>query len=115
MLRHTGNFGRRDLASDEIIRLVKERFRICKYLFRLGAIWIAAGAVLICGFAFSAREDEFGEAALNVELIGFAIFAAAFALTLAIYRCPVCDKYLSRFRADKFRCPRCGAQIKESA
>jgi hypothetical protein len=114
MLRHTGNFGRRDLAPDEIIRVVKERFRTCNFLFSLGGIWIAVGALLLYGLTPIAKYEEFGWAGPCVMLIGFAIFTGAFAMTLAIYRCPVCDKYLSRFRADRLRCPKCGAQVKEA-
>jgi hypothetical protein len=114
MVRHKGNFGRRDLAPGEIIRLVKERYRTCNYLFNVGGIWIGIGG--ICVFA-STRGTNQNDSALPfvVMLIGIAIFSAAFAFTLAIYRCPVCDKYLSRFRPDKLHCPRCNAQVKEAA
>ncbi|HEY6466909.1 MAG TPA: hypothetical protein VIY69_13000, partial [Candidatus Acidoferrales bacterium] len=42
--------------------------------------------------------DDIGFAS---EVIAAGIFSTAFAFTLAIYRCPICDKYLSRFRPRK--------------
>jgi hypothetical protein len=44
--------------------------------------------------------------------VGAGIFSAAVGLTLAIYRCPVCDRYLSRFRSRKELCPHCGAKVR---
>jgi hypothetical protein len=96
---------RNDLQPEEIIRAVKMRFRICNYLFNTGAIWIGIGVILLVN-----GDNE----SFMIEMIGIGIFSIAFALTLAIYRCPVCDKYLSRFRPDKFRCPQCNAQVRES-
>jgi hypothetical protein len=46
------------------------------------------------------------------ELIGLGIFMSGFAITLAIYRCPVCDHYLSKFRPDKTKCAHCGARVR---
>jgi hypothetical protein len=101
-----------DLAPDEILRQVRMRYRICNYLFNLAAFWICAGCVLNLVLALSHFLDEDSALPLTFILTGFAIFSAAFALTLAIYRCPVCDKYLSRFRPDKLHCPRCNAQVR---
>ena len=112
MVNETGSPALRDLAPAEVIRIVKWRFRVCNFLFNIGAIWICAGGILILTLVLSHQPDQFSALAIIVLLIGFAIFSAAFALTLAIYRCPVCDKYLSRFRPDKRRCPGCDAQIK---
>jgi len=100
-----------DLQPDEIIRSVKMRFRICNYLFNTGTIWIGIGAILNVLPAIS-NDRSYSEIASVVMVIGFAIFTAAFALTLAIYRCPVCDKYLSRFRTDRLCCPGCNARVK---
>src|ERR1043165_8673719 len=88
------------VTDDEIIRSVKLRFRVCNYLFRLGAIWFLVGATLS---VFPLSIEPWVPDA--VEITGGGIFLAAFAVTLAIYRCPVCDRYLSRFRPRKDQCP----------
>src|SRR5271155_225596 len=93
-----GEIIRRALSDDEILSAVRWRFRICNYFFNLGAAWLLLGIVAVpLGDAFHA-DATFNGLAFVVELIGLAIFSSAFVLTLAIYRCPVCDKYLSRFR-----------------
>jgi hypothetical protein len=97
------------MANDEeIIKAVRWRYRICNYLFRLGMGWFFAGAILS-----TFPHSPISESTANmIELVGAGIFSAAFALTLAIYRCPVCDRYLSRFRPRKDQCPNCGAKIR---
>jgi hypothetical protein len=96
------------MPDDETIKAVRWRFRICSYLFNVAAVWIAVGfAVIIISSLY-----ELGVPGLTVELIGLGLFSAAFALTLAIYRCPVCDRYLSRFRPDKQKCAHCGATVR---
>jgi hypothetical protein len=107
----THSFGNA-VTDDEIMRSARWRFRICNYLFNLSAVWMAVGLV---GFAMVgiSHEKEIATALpFTLELIGMGIFSAAFALTLAIYRCPVCDKYLSRFRPRKEYCPSCGAKVR---
>jgi hypothetical protein len=103
-----------DLAPDEILRQVRMRFRICNYLFNASAIWILLGYLVFACSAFARSPGDGSNGVLGASLIavGFGLFTAAFALTLAIYRCPVCDKYLSRFRPDKLHCPRCNAQVR---
>jgi hypothetical protein len=102
----------RYLTPDEILGIVKWRYRICNYLFNAGAIWMAAGiSVLLMMVLFNVRLNGLFWFA---EATGCAVFTVAFTLTLAIYRCPVCDTYLSRFRPDKLRCPNCNAQVKEA-
>jgi hypothetical protein len=91
------------LAEEEIIEAVRMRYRICNYLFTLGGIWIGAGGII------SSFTRELG---IMVGLVGLGIFTAAFAVTLAIYRCPACDRYLSRFRPDKEECAHCGARVR---
>jgi|SRR5476651_640342 ssDNA-binding Zn-finger/Zn-ribbon topoisomerase 1 len=96
-----------------VIKEVRWRYRICNYLFRIGALWIFAGyagAILT-----RKRGQDMDEAWFALLMVGAGIFSAAFALTMAIYRCPVCDKYLSRFRPDKTKCPRCGARVRETS
>ena len=100
------------MTEQEIIEVVRWRYRICHYLFRLGAIWILTGAVV---GLFSIRYEWWGWPRDTVELIGLSglgIFTSAFALTLAIYRCPVCDHHLSKFWPYKERCAHCGAKVR---
>jgi len=99
------------LNEKEVLRAVRWRFRICNYLFKLGAVW------LLIGFTGSLVMDTLHADAnimILTEFVGFGIFSAAFVLTLAIYRCPVCDKYLSRFRPREEYCPSCGAKVRET-
>ena len=79
----------KEVTEEEIINAVRWRYRICHYLFRLGAIWILIGAVI---GLFVIRYKWWGwprDTAELIGLIGVGIFMSAFALTLAIYRCPV--------------------------
>jgi hypothetical protein len=92
-----------------VIQEVHWRYRICNYLFTLGAAWMCAGYA-IAFFTKSGRG--LNELWFVVVLVGAGIFSAAVALTFAIYRCPVCDKYLSKYRPDKKKCPQCGAQVR---
>jgi hypothetical protein len=94
--------------EEEVIRAVRWRHRICNYLFRLGFGWIIVGIAMSL---FSSLKS-LGESAGTVELVGFGIFSSAVALTLAIYRCPVCDRFLSRFRPQKDLCAHCGAKVR---
>ena len=93
------------MTDEEIITAVRWRYRICHYLFRLGAIWILTGAVV---GVFAIRYEGWG----TVGLIGLGIVMSAFALTLAIYRCPVCDHSLSKLWPYKERCAHCGAKVR---
>ena len=105
---------RRSLSEDEVLSAVRWRFRICGYLFRLSFAWLFLGLALAVVLN-SHRSGPFDDAVwIATELVGVGIFSTAFVLTLAIYRCPVCDKYLSRFRPRKELCPSCGAKIQES-
>lgn len=99
------------LSAGDILKAVRWRFRICNTLFILGFGWIA---LALLGFIFSRAlhlDEPYGEILLVVELIGLAIVSTGVALTFAIYRCPACDKYLSRFRPQKEKCPSCGATL----
>jgi hypothetical protein len=101
----------RTLSDEEVLRAVRWRFRICNYLFKLGAAWIVLGIIGLLFVDAFHTDATSSDIPFVVELIGFGIFSAAFVLTLAVYRCPVCDKYLSRFRPQKEYCPSCGAQV----
>ncbi len=103
----TGENGRQHIMTEsEVIQEVRRRYRICNRLFTVGGlIWIPA---------LGAYELTGRKLWLVIMFIGYGIFFFAFALTLAIYRCPVCNKYLSRFRPDKTKCPGCGARVRET-
>jgi hypothetical protein len=94
--------------DQQVLQAVRWRYRICNYLFRLGGIWFFTGAILDSLPQHSVSQ----ETATILMFVGAGIFSAAFALTLAIYRCPVCDHYLSRFRPRKDLCPHCGAKVR---
>lgn len=96
------------MNESDIIKEVRWRFRICNYLIRLGFAWFAVGVIL----SLIPNQPELGWIATVIEIAGGGIFSAAFVLTFAIYRCPICDRYLSRFRPRKDQCQRCGATIR---
>jgi hypothetical protein len=96
------------MNDEEVIKSVRGRYRVYNYFFRLGIGWFIVGAVI---GSVSPQYHADGTASM-VELVGAGIFSAAFILTLAIYRCPVCDHYLSRFRPRKDQCPHCGAKVR---
>ena len=96
------------MNDEDVIKAVRLRYRICNYLFTLGAAWYAIGAILSL-FLRSASDAR--TAFVVVEVVGAGIFSAAFAVSLAIYRCPVCDHFLSRFRPRKDQCGHCGAKM----
>lgn len=93
-----------------MLSAVRWRFRICNYLFRLAIAWF--GLATICHLSLPFDRALLDEIAFASEVIAAGIFSTAFALTLAIYRCPVCDKYLSRFRPRKEYCAGCGAKVR---
>jgi hypothetical protein len=94
------------MSDEDVVNAVRWRYRICNYLFRLGMAWFFLGAIL-----GTLPRQSIATASL-IELIGAGIFSAAVALSLAIYRCPVCDHFLSRFRPRKDQCPHCGAKVR---
>ncbi len=106
----------RGLKPDDIIRSVKQRDRICIYLFNTGAVWMFAGVIVVVVNALF--HSQFNPLNASIEwtvmISSMAIYSATYALTLAIYRCPVCDKYLGRFSAEKLHCPNCNVQVRES-
>lgn len=95
------------MTEAEVIQEVRRRYRICNRLFNVGALLFvpALGA-----YSFTRRSIW-----LVPFFIGYAIFMFAAGLTLVIYRCPVCNKYLSRFRPDKTRCSGCGARVRDES
>lgn len=73
--------------------------------------WFFVGAILD-----SLPRSPISEPTANMLMfVGAGIFSAVCALTLAIYRCPVCDRYLGRFRPRKELCPNCGAKVRKTA
>lgn len=98
------------MNDEDVIKAVRLRYRICNYLFTLGATWYAIGAILRL-ILRSANALDARHASVVAEVVGAGIFSAAVAVSLAIYRCPVCDHFLSRFRPRKDQCGHCGAKV----
>lgn len=94
------------MTEEEVINAVRFRYRTCNYLFRLGIAWFAIGVTL--GILHYLTEEQ----STVVEIVGAGVFTAAFAMTLAIYRCPACDHYLNKFRPNKEKCAHCGAKVR---
>jgi len=93
----------------QVIAIVRLRYRVCAYLFNLGWLAILAGFTGVL-YADSVQQHQIIFTMITVA--GFGIFASAFAVTLAIYRCPVCDRFISRFRPKKELCEHCGVKIR---
>jgi len=96
-----------EMTTDQVILEVRRRYRICNRLFTTGACIWALGLV---ANALTQRALWLG-----VAYVGASIFVAGAGLTVAIYRCPVCNKFLSRFRPDKRKCPNCAAQVRDES
>ena len=112
MINPTESSTYRDLAPAEVIRQVYERFRVCRYLAVAAALRIGAGAILyLFWIGFDHANSHLRLASFVLQMIGYSAFSIAFAVQLAIYRCPICDAYLGRMK-DKLHCPRCNAQVK---
>jgi len=102
-----------DLQPEEIIRIVAWRVRICRYIFAVSALWIvAAAAIYFFWLGFDYQNTNLHLVSFVMQMIGYAIFFVAYAVQLATYRCPVCDRYLSRVRKSKPYCPCCNAKVK---
>jgi ssDNA-binding Zn-finger/Zn-ribbon topoisomerase 1 len=96
-----------EMTAEQVILEVRTRYRICNRFFTAGAcIW----ALGMLAHALTQRSLWLG-----IAYAGLAIFFVGVGLTVAIYRCPVCNKYLSRFRPDKRKCPNCGAQVRDES
>jgi energy-converting hydrogenase Eha subunit E len=102
--------GQSQMTAADAINEVRMRYRICNYLFTTGALWVLAGYLGV--ILTPGAGQDVGLICGAIAAVGAGIFTCAFALTLAIYRCPACDKYLSRFRPDKTKCPRYGIQVR---
>lgn len=98
------------MNDEDVVKAVRWRYRICNYLFTLGAAWLLVGNTL--GLVFRSASADAQYASHVVAITGFGIFSAAFAVSLAIYRCPLCDHFLSRFRPRKDRCGHCEAKVR---
>jgi hypothetical protein len=95
------------MNQEETVNAVRLRYRTCNYLFILGAIWLAVGGV-IGVFHLASAVDAHNV----VEVVGIGIFSVACAVCFAIYRCPICDRFLSRFRSRTDQCGNCGARLR---
>ena len=95
------------MTTEQVILEVRRRYRICNRFFTVGACVWALGLV-----ANALTQQALW---LGIAYGGLGIFFVGFGLTLSIYRCRVCNKYLSRFRPDKRKCPNCGAQVRDES
>ena len=96
------------------VRTMRIRSRVCRYLFNAAGIWLIVFASFWAWNEFGLHNREVAEHIFQLSYLGYTIImVVAFAVTLAVYRCPACDKYLSRFRKDKLHCPACGTRIYE--
>ncbi len=90
------------------------RFRACSYLVVVGVVWIFCGTwlnVLFHLLADRRTQEESFPIWFTLSMVGFGIVTAGFALALAIWRCPVCDRLL--LRTDRNSCGKCGATLRE--
>jgi hypothetical protein len=102
-----------DLQPEEIIRIVAWRFRISRYIFVVSAVWIVvAAAIYFFWLGFDYQNTNLHLVSFVMQMIGCAIIFVAFAVQLATYRCPVCDKFLGRVHKNKPNCPGCNAEVK---
>jgi len=98
------------MSDEDVVKAVRYRYRVCNYLLVLGLTWNLAGLILRPLLSSAGVDSQSG--LLSFQITGGGILAAAFAVTLAMYRCPVCDHYLSRFRSRKDQCGNCGAKVR---
>lgn len=94
------------MTDEESVKAVRLRYRICNYLFRLGIAWFVIGAIV------DVLRRQSQPLPVTIEMIGAGIFTTAAAMTFALYRCPVCDHYLNKFRPNKQKCAHCGAKVR---
>jgi len=96
-----------EMRVEQVILEVRRRYRICNRFFTTGACIWALGLVAT---ALTRRP-----LCLGIACAGLAVFFIGAGLAVAIYRCPVCNKFLSRFRRDESKCPNCGAQVRDES
>jgi hypothetical protein len=103
-----------DMQPEEIIRSMKQRDRICLYMEYTGSIWCLLLVIVVTLDAlFHLKSNPINVSIeWTVAIISIAIGMVAFAMRLAIYRCPLCDQYLGRLGNDKLHCPNCNAKVK---
>jgi hypothetical protein len=103
---------RADLRPEEIIRSVRLRSRICRYLFSTGDCWALVSVVV--GLSHVAFHSNFVNDSIvfTVLAIALAVLSIAYSVKSALYRCPVCDEHLGRLDSVKPHCPSCGAKVK---
>jgi hypothetical protein len=90
------------------IREVRKRYRVSSYLMAVAALWVLVGG-LGSLYALSAEKKAAELLFDNIARIGVGIGTAAFAVQLATYRCPVCDR---RLGLQKNVCPGCGIKVR---
>lgn len=105
----------RQLADEDTLRIYEWRSRICRYLMVMGAGWLIVGGLMILLANKPLSEAPvMGRFVVLAFTMGLAISSVALALKLAIYRCPLCDKYLNSFTPQSEFCPSCGAMLRAS-
>jgi hypothetical protein len=104
-----------DLQPEEIIRILAWRSRICRYIIVVAAVWLIVAAVVhFVWLGFESQNTKLNMISFVLQMVGCGTLSVAFAVQFAIYRCPVCDKFLNRLSPDKRHCPQCNAQVRES-
>ena len=94
------------MNDEDVIKAVRLRRRICNYLLPSGIYWNAFWQILR-HFA----PNLFSGSAFDAAFVtGLAMMTNAVLVSLAIYRCPVCDHFLWRGRR-KDQCAYCGAKV----
>ena len=97
------------MNDEDVIKAVRLRYRICNYLLTPAICWNAFWRILRHFGPDSVSDTPFYAAFV---VTGWAMLTVAGAVTLAIYRCPVCDHFLKRFRPRKDQCGHCGAKVR---
>ena len=96
------------MNDEDVIKAVGLRYRIGKCLISSAICWSAGGQILRHFAPDSLRDSPY---CIGILVTGWAMYVIAFAVTFAIYRCPVCDHFLKRFRPRKDQCGHCGAKV----
>ncbi len=95
-------------TESEIIKTVRWRYRVYRYLQITGSIWTVVGSLLLL-YATGTANNPLRYCSFATFTVGVGISTACYAVCLAIYRCPACDR---RLNPRKELCPGCGVEIR---
>jgi hypothetical protein len=95
-------------TESEIIKTVRWRYRVYRYLQITGSIWFVLGAVLSV-YATGVANNPLRFCSIAVIAVSVGISTAGYAVCLAVYRCPACDR---RLNPRKGHCPGCGVKVR---